>query len=220
MKLALFDLDNTLLSGDSDFEWAQFLIAQGVLDGEVYAARNLEFYQQYKDGTLDIHAFLDFQLKPLARHARAQLDAWHAQFMQSRILPMIGEPARALLREHQAAGHVLAIITATNRFVTEPIARAFGVANLIATEPEQVDGEYTGQVTDIPCFREGKVQRLEAWLQSQAITQQMIERSWFYSDSHNDLYLLEWVTDAVAVDPDPQLTQVAQARGWPILSLR
>ena len=220
MKLALFDLDNTLLSGDSDFEWAQFLIAQGVLDREVYEARNLAFYQQYKDGTLDIQAFLDFQLKPLARHPRSQLDAWHAQFMQSRILPMMGDPARALLQQHRDAGHTLAIVTATNSFVTAPIAREFGVAHLIATEPEQIHGEYTGKVTGLPCFREGKVQRLEAWLKLQEIAREDIERSWFYSDSHNDLFLMEWVSDPVAVDPDAPLTQVAQTRAWPILSLR
>ena len=220
MKLALFDLDNTLLSGDSDFEWAQFLIAQGVLDREVYEARNLAFYQQYKDGTLDIQVFLDFQLKPLARHPRSQLDAWHAQFMQSRILPMMGDPARALLQQHRDAGHTLAIVTATNSFVTAPIAREFGVAHLIATEPEQIHGEYTGKVTGLPCFREGKVQRLEAWLKLQEIAREDIERSWFYSDSHNDLFLMEWVSDPVAVDPDAPLTQVAQTRAWPILSLR
>lgn len=220
MKLALFDLDNTLLSGDSDFEWAQFLIAQGVLDREVYEARNLEFYEQYKAGTLDIHAFLDFQLKPLSRHPRAQLDAWHAQFMQTRILPMIGDLARALVKRHRDEGHTLAIITATNSFVTKPIAREFGVAHLIATEPEQVHGEFTGKVVDIPCFRDGKVRRLEAWLTAQGIERNHIERSWFYSDSHNDLFLMEWVSDPVAVDPDPQLTTVAQARAWPIVSLR
>ncbi len=220
MKLALFDLDNTLLSGDSDFEWAQFLIAQGVLDREVYEARNLEFYAQYKAGTLDIHAFLDFQLKPLSRHPRAQLDAWHEQFMQTRILPMIGDLARGLVKRHRDEGHTLAIITATNSFVTTPIAREFGVAHLIATEPEQVHGEFTGKVVDIPCFRDGKVRRLEAWLSAQGIERNSIERSWFYSDSHNDLFLMEWVSDPVAVDPDPQLTEVAQARAWPILSLR
>ena len=220
LKLALFDLDNTLLSGDSDFEWAQFLMAQGVLDREVYEARNIEFFQQYKAGTLDIYAFLDFQLKPLSRHSRTQLDAWHRQFMQARILPMIGEPARALVKQHRDEGHTLAIITATNSFVTMPIAREFGVAHLIATEPEQVNGRFTGKVSNIPCFRDGKVRRLEAWLTAQAIERQQIERSWFYSDSHNDLFLMEWVSDPVAVDPDPQLTAVAQARAWPIISLR
>jgi HAD superfamily hydrolase (TIGR01490 family) len=220
LNLALFDLDNTLLSGDSDFEWGQFLIAEGVLDREAYAARNLEFYEQYKAGTLDIHVFLEFQLKPLSRHPRAQLDAWHAQFMQTRILPMMGEKARALVQRHREAGDTLAIITATNRFVTEPIARAFGISHLIATEAEQVSGEFTGNTIDVPCFREGKVKRLEAWLAEQGASWQAIQRSWFYSDSHNDLFLMERVTDPVAVDPDPQLMQTAQARGWPVISLR
>ncbi len=220
MNLALFDLDNTLLSGDSDFEWAQFLIAQGVLDRETYAARNLEFYEQYKAGTLDIHVFLEFQLKPLSRHPRAQLDAWHAQFMQTRILPMMGEKARALVDRHREAGDTLVIITATNRFVTEPIARAFGISHLIATEAEQVNGEFTGNTINLPCFREGKVTRLEAWLAAQGASWQTIQRSWFYSDSHNDLFLMERVTDPVAVDPDPSLMQIAQVRSWPIISLR
>ena len=220
MKLALFDLDNTLLTGDSDFEWAQFLIAQGVLDREAYEARNFAFYEQYKAGTLDIHVFLDFQLKPLSRHPRRQLDAWHAAFMQTRILPMIGTAARALVNQHRAEGHELAIITATNSFVTGPIAREFGVPVLIATEPEQCDGEFTGQVAGVPCFREGKVTRLAAWLAEQGADWTTLERSWFYSDSHNDLFLMERVTDPVAVDADPQLTETARLRGWPHISLR
>ena len=220
MKLALFDLDNTLLAGDSDFEWAQFLIDQGVLDREAYEARNLEFYEQYKAGTLDIHAFLDFQLKPLSRHPRSQLDAWHALFMQTRILPMIGRQARDLVNQHRADGHRLVIITATNSFVTTPIAREFGVPVLIATEPEQHAGEFTGLAAGIPCFREGKVARLEAWLAEQGADWPDVERSWFYSDSHNDLFLMERVTDPIAVDPDPQLAEAARVRGWPVMSLR
>ncbi|MEK6663972.1 MAG: HAD family hydrolase [Pseudomonadota bacterium] len=220
MKLALFDLDNTLLTGDSDFEWAQFLITQGVLDREAYEARNLEFYEQYKAGTLDIHVFLDFQLKPLSRHPRSQLDAWHALFMQTRILPMIGRQARDLVNQHRAEGHRLVIITATNSFVTAPIAREFGVPVLIATEPEQRAGEFTGLAAGIPCFREGKVARLEAWLAEQGADGSDVERSWFYSDSHNDLFLMERVTDPIAVDPDPQLAEAARVRGWPVISLR
>ena len=217
MKLALFDLDNTLLSGDSDFEWAQFLIEQGVLDREVYEARNQEFFDQYKAGTLDIHEFLDFQLKPLSRHSRTVLDAWHGEYMARKILPMIRDSARALVEKHR--GDLTVIITATNSFVTAPIARAFGVEHLIATEPEQRDGEFTGGVTDIPCFREGKVQRLESWLEAQGRTLEAFEQSWFYSDSHNDLPLLMRVTHPVAVDPDDALRAQAQARGWPILTL-
>ncbi|MDB5904779.1 MAG: HAD-superfamily hydrolase subfamily PSPase-like protein, partial [Betaproteobacteria bacterium] len=158
MNLALFDLDNTLLAGDSDFEWAQFLIEQGVLDREVYEARNQHFYDQYKAGTLDIREFLDFQLKPLARYPRATLDAWHVEFMARKIMPIVRDSARELVNRH--AGDLRVLITATNSFVTAPIARVFGIEHLIATEPAQRDGEFTGGVTDLPCFREGKVERL------------------------------------------------------------
>lgn len=218
MRLALFDLDNTLLAGDSDFEWAQYLIDKGVLDREVYAARNETFYAQYRAGTLDIHAFLDFQLKPLARHPRAQLDAWHAEFMPSRILPMVAPGAPALLARH--ADQVRVIVTATNSFVTAPIARHFGVEHLIATEPEEVGGEFTGRVRGIPSFRAGKVQRLEVWLAERGCNWSDVEESWFYSDSLNDLPLLERVTHPVAVDPDDTLRAHALERGWPVISLR
>jgi len=217
MKLALFDLDNTLLAGDSDFEWAQFLIEQGVLDREVYEARNQAFYDQYKAGTLDIHEFLDFQLKPLSRHPRDVLDAWHREFMQRRILPIVRDSARELVERHR--GDLCAVITATNSFVTAPIAREFGVEHLIATEPEERDGAFTGQVTDIPCFREGKVRRLESWLESRGRDLASFEASWFYSDSLNDLPLLTRVTHPVAVDPDDTLRAHAQAHGWPVISL-
>jgi HAD superfamily hydrolase (TIGR01490 family) len=217
MKLALFDLDNTLLAGDSDFEWAQFLIEQGVLDRELYEARNLAFYEQYKAGTLDILEFLDFQLKPLARHSRAVLDAWHREFMERKIRPIIRDTARALVERHAADLRVL--ITATNSFVTAPIAREFGIEHLIATEPEEADGEFTGGVIDIPCFREGKVQRLDAWLTSRSLTLTSFDTSWFYSDSLNDLPLLERVTHPVAVDPDETLRAYAEAKRWPVISL-
>ncbi len=215
--LALFDLDNTLLSGDSDFEWAQFLIEKGVLDRELYEARNQEFYDQYKAGTLDIHAFLDFQLKPLSRHPRTELDAWHREFMERRIRPIIRQRARALLQGH--SGELRAVITATNSFVTAPIARELGIEILIATEPEEVHGEFTGAVRGIPCFREGKVKRLEAWLASRGTSLEAFDASWFYSDSLNDLPLLERVTHPVAVDPDDTLRAHAESRGWPIISL-
>jgi HAD superfamily hydrolase (TIGR01490 family) len=217
VKLALFDLDNTLLTGDSDFEWAQFLIEQGVLDREVYEARNQAFFEQYKAGTLDIYEFLDFQLKPLSRHPRAVLDAWHREFMQVKILPMVRDSARELVLRHAADLRV--VITATNSFVTAPIAREFGIEHLIATEPEARDGEFTGEVTDIPCFREGKVKRLDAWLELQGRDLQSFEQSWFYSDSMNDLALLERVTHPVAVDPDDRLRAHAEAQGWPVISL-
>lgn len=220
MNLALFDLDNTLLSGDSDFEWAQFLIEQGVLDRELFEAKNLAFYQQYKAGTLDIHEFLDFQLKPLSRHARRVLDGWHEEFMRRRVRGMMGLAARELVARHRAAGDVCVIITATNSFVTAPIAREFGVEHLIATEPEQKDGEFTGGVADVPCFREGKIIRLESWMAQRGWGWGSFADSCFYSDSLNDLPLLAKVQHPVAVDPDATLHAHAVQHGWSIISLR
>ena len=217
MKLALFDLDNTLLAGDSDFEWAQFLIEQGVLDREIYEARNQHFYDQYKAGTLDIREFLDFQLKPLARHPRHVLDEWHREFMQRKILPIIRDSARALVERHR--GDTQVIITATNSFVTAPIAREFGIPHLIATDPEQRDGEFTGKVMGTPCFRDGKVERLDQWLTGQSKALAAFDESWFYSDSLNDLPLLSRVTHPVAVDPDDTLRAHADKNGWPIITL-
>jgi HAD superfamily hydrolase (TIGR01490 family) len=217
MNLALFDLDNTLLAGDSDFEWAQFLIEQGVLDREVYEAQNQIFFDHYKAGTLDIHAFLDFQLKPLSRHPRMVLDQWHAQYMIKKIYPMLRASARALVNKHM--WDVRVVITATNSFVTAPIARLFGIEHLIATEPEQRDGEFTGGVNGVPCFKEGKAQRLDAWLAARGETLQSFGKSYFYSDSHNDLPLLARVTHPVAVDPDDTLRAHAEVQGWPVMSL-
>jgi len=216
-RLVLFDLDNTLLAGDSDFEWAQFLIEEGVLDREVYEARNQAFYDQYKAGTLDIHEFLDFQLKPLSRHPRAVLDRWHAEFMARKIRPIIRDSAHRLVERHR--GDLRVVITATNSFVTRPIAREFGIDNLIATEPEARDGEFTGGVVGKPCFREGKVERLEEWLARRGRTLASFRESWFYSDSLNDLPLLSRVTHPVAVDPDETLRAHATAHGWPIVTL-
>jgi HAD superfamily hydrolase (TIGR01490 family) len=216
-RLVLFDLDNTLLAGDSDFEWAQFLIEQGVLDREVYEARNQAFYDQYRAGTLDIREFLDFQLKPLSRHPRSQLDAWHRDFMERKVRPLMREKARALVARHR--GDLRVVITATNSFVTAPIAREFGIPDLIATEPEQRNGEFSGAVSGIPCFREGKVARLEEWLAGRGSSLATFAESWFYSDSLNDLPLLDRVSHPVAVDPDDTLRKHAASRGWPIISL-
>lgn len=218
MKLALFDLDNTLLSGDSDFEWAQFLIGKDVLDREVYEARNLEFFEAYKAGTLDIHAFLDFQLKPLSRHPRAQLDEWHGVFMEEHIHPIISQKARDLVDSH--ADDARAVVTATNSFVTWPIVREFGIEHLIATEPEEIDGEFTGRVQGEPAFREGKVERLRGWLIEHGLEWDSFEKTWFYSDSLNDLPLLSMVSHPVAVDPDETLKEHALENGWPVISLR
>lgn len=220
MNLALFDLDNTLLNGDSDFEWSQFLIRIGVLDRELFEVKNLAFYEQYKAGTLDIHEFLDFQLKPLSRHARKALDEWHRQFMRESVLPMITPQSRELVDSHRAAGDLCIIITATNSFVTAPIAREFGVEHLIATEPEHKDGEFTGGVADVPCFREGKITRLESWLAARGWTLESFADSTFYSDSLNDLPLLQKVTRPVAANPDATLRAHAERHGWQIISLR
>lgn len=220
MKLVLFDLDNTLLAGDSDYEWSQFLIERGIVDRDAHEARNLEFYQQYKAGTLDIHEFLDFQLRPLAKLGRAELDALHSEFMQQKIQPMITPVARDLVNRALDEAALVALITATNSFVTAPIARAFGIPHLIATEPEQINGEFTGKVSGTPSFREGKVTRLHEWLASQNKQLSDFDESWFYSDSLNDLPLLELVSHPVAVDADPTLHAQAQARGWPSISLR
>lgn len=218
MRLALFDLDNTLLAGDSDFEWAQFLIEKGVLDREVYEARNHEFYDAYMAGTLDIHEFLDFQLKPLSRHPRAELEEWHAEFLETRIRPIMTRKSRDLVESHREDARV--VVTATNSFVTGPIAREFGIENLIATEPEQINGEFTGRVSGVPAFREGKVTRLYAWLREHEIEWDALEDTWFYSDSLNDIPLLSLVSNPVAVDPDETLKEHALANDWRIISLR
>ncbi len=220
MNLALFDLDNTLLAGDSDFEWAQFLIGKGVVDREVQEAKNLEFYNDYKAGNLDIQAFLDFQLAPLTRHPRPELDAWHREYLDRHIRPIIGEAARRLVNSHLAAGDLCALVTATNSFVTGPIAREFGVAHLIATVPAWEGERFTGRARGTPAFREGKIIRVEAWLESLGLWWGSFEKSFFYSDSLNDLPLLSTVSDPVAVDPDDTLRAHAGEMGWKIISLR
>jgi len=219
MQLALFDLDNTLLSGDSDYEWTLHLVNKGVLDRDVFEHRNMEFYEQYKAGTLDIFEFLDFQLQSLADNSRADLEAWHAEFMATTIVPMLAQPARDLVKRHQDQGHLCALVTATNSFVTGPICRELNIPHLIATIPAQQNGQFTGKARGTPAFREGKITRVEDWLEAMGLWWGNFERSWFYSDSHNDLPLLLRVSDPVAVDPDQALHAHAQAAGWTILSL-
>jgi len=216
----LFDLDNTLLAGDSDYEWGQFLIDRGILDRRTYEAQNQAYYEQYVAGTLDIHEYLGYALRPLATHTPQELDRWHADFMRTRILPMIGPAARELVRGHLAGGDLCAIVTATNSFVTAPIAREFGIRHLIATEPESRDGRFTGRVAGTPCFRDGKVVRIEQWLAGLGRRFAELGESIFYSDSHNDLPLLEKVSRPVAVDPDAKLSAEAARRGWAVISLR
>lgn len=217
MSLAIFDLDNTLLGGDSDHAWGEFLVRRGIVDAELYRTSNDRFYRQYQDGTLDIHAYLAFALEPLTRYDATELAALHADFMRSTIEPLRLRKADALLDEHRARGDWLLIITATNAFITRPIAAWLGVADILATEPEQRDGRYTGRVAGTPCFREGKVTRLHQWLEQNPFD---LADASFYSDSRNDLPLLELVGRPVAVDPDDALRATATERGWSIISLR
>ncbi len=217
MSLAIFDLDNTLLAGDSDYLWGRFLAAAGVVDGDYYERENQRFYDQYRVGELDIHEFLAFSLRPLAEQSPDRLRTLRCEFVADCIRPILLPAAAELLRKHQQAGDTLLIITATNRFVTQPIADLLGVPHLLATEPEMAGERYTGRVAGTPCFQHGKVERLEQWLVEQ---DEGLDGSWFYSDSHNDLPLLQQVEHPVAVDPDETLRGEAIARGWPIISLR
>ncbi|MGZ8137627.1 MAG: histidinol-phosphatase [Methylococcaceae bacterium] len=217
MSLAIFDLDNTLIADDSDYLWGQFLVDQGVVDKDQYENANAKFYDDYKQGTLDIVEFLNFSLRPLAENEPEKLYQWRRQFIQEIITPILLKPAQQLIAKHRERGDTLLVITATNRFVTEPIVNLYGIDNLLATTPEFIDGRYTGGFVDIPCFQEGKVKLLQNWLKNSTET---LDGSWFYSDSHNDLPLLKLVNHPVAVDPDDKLKQFAEAANWPIISLR
>jgi HAD superfamily hydrolase (TIGR01490 family) len=217
VALAIFDLDNTLLAGDSDYLWGCFLAEQGIVDGERYEQENARFYRQYQEGVLDIHEWLAFQLHPLTQHDNTELEALRARFIDDKIRPIVLPAARELVGRHRGQGDALLIITATNSFITRPIAALFDIPYLLATEPRILAGRFTGEVDGTPCFREGKVVRLRAWLAEHMLG---LGGSWFYSDSHNDIPLLELVTHPVAVDPDPRLTRHAEARAWPIITLR
>lgn len=219
-RLTLFDLDNTLIAGDSDYGWAQFLIELGVIDGADYERRNAVFFADYKAGRLDIRAFLDFQLRPLAEHEPRDLLAWRARFVAEKIRPLLLPKAQALAAQRLAAGDLVAVVTATNSFITRPIADLYGIGHLIATEPEVLAGRFTGRTAGTPCFQAGKLTRVLEWLAGLGRSLESFEESWFYSDSHNDLPLLSAVTTPVAVDPDPVLAAHAAGRRWPILSWR
>jgi HAD superfamily hydrolase (TIGR01490 family) len=220
LNLALFDLDNTILAGDSDYNWSRFLIQEGYLDGAIHAEKNEKFYADYKAGTLDIYAFVEFQFKPLARNPRTVLNQLLKKYVEEVIKPMITEKARALVKRHQDEGDLIIVITATNSFITKPIAELFGIKNLIGTDPEEKEGEFTGKVSGLPSFKEGKVTRLEAWLKGKNLSLASFENSYFYSDSHNDLPLMQKVTHPVAVDSDDVLSEYAKSKGWPQISLR
>ncbi len=215
--LAIFDLDNTLLAGDSDHAWGQFLVERGLVDPVAYREANDRFYADYQAGNLDIFAYLEFALQPLTQHSPEQLRQWHQEFMRTKVQPMLLDKAFTLLEKHRSQGHYLMIITATNSFVTGPIAERLGVDMLLATEPEKAGERYTGRVSGTPCFQDGKVTRLNAWLNSSGHS---LAGSYFYSDSHNDIPLLELVDNPVAVDADEPLRELASQRGWPQISLR
>lgn len=217
VTLAIFDLDNTLISNDSDYLWGQFLVDQGIVDKNTYEAQNAKFYQDYKQGNLDIIEFLQFSLKPLSQHPVKQLFKWREQFINQVIQPILLKSAQALVNKHRLEGDTLLVITATNRFVTAPIVKFYGIENLLATTPEFKNGAYSGQVEGIPCFQEGKVLLLKQWLKTSTET---LEGSYFYSDSHNDLPLLKIVDYPIAVDPDEKLHTLATHSHWPIISLR
>ena len=217
MTLAIFDLDNTLLTGDSDYGWGQFLVGKKLVDGSAYETANAAFYEQYKLGTLDIHEYSAFSFKPLSERSMEELQILHDEFMSEVIEPMMGKKARDLVKKHHEQGDVLLVITATNSFITAPIVKAFGIDNLLATDPKIVNGRYSVEIEGIPCFHAGKVERLEQWL---AQNNHSLAGSCFYSDSYNDLPLMEKVETAIAVDPDEKLAAIAGKKGWQIISLR
>ncbi|MBP0591015.1 HAD family hydrolase [Paraburkholderia sp. LEh10] len=222
-NLALFDLDHTLIPTDSDHEWGRFMVKLGIVDAESFARENDRFFADYKAGKLDIHAYLVAMLTPLAKYPRSQLKDWHDQYMHEVIKPAIVPAAMELVRKHRDAGDLCCMVTATNEFITAPIAEAFGVEKLIACEVETIDGHpasaYTGLPKGTPSYREGKIVRTEEWLASLGKTWSDFERSYFYSDSHNDIPLLEKVTDPIATNPDDTLRAHAQKQGWRILEL-
>ena len=222
-QLALFDLDHTLLPCDSDYEWGQFLIHIGVVDQQFYAEQNDRFYQNYKDGNLNIDEFLRFALKPLSEHSRKQLKEWHDAFMKEVITGHLRQEAIDLVKRHQDAGDLCCVVTATNSFVTRPILAHFGIEHLIATEPATTGDDpcanFTGEVKGRPNFREGKIQGVNDWLRTQNLTLEKLSRSYFYSDSMNDLPLLEKVSNPIATNPDDRLRVEATKRHWPIIEL-
>lgn len=217
MALALFDLDNTLLAGDSDYLWGEFLTEQGVVDAELYARENQRFYEEYKQGTLDIHEFQAFSQQPLVNNTAAKMLALREQFLKEKIQPIMSSASFELIKKHREMGDTLVVITATNSFITRPITSNFGIEHLIATEPEIIDGKYTGKIAGTPCFQAGKVTRLNEWMKQHNLD---LQNSYFYSDSHNDLPLLLEADHPVVVDADEKLLQYAQQHNWSIMSLR
>ena len=217
MSLAIFDLDNTLIGGDSDFLWGEFLGEEGVVDANAYRKKNEYFYQQYDLGILDIYAWLEFCLEPLTRYSMRELQEFHHRFMIHKIEPILLEKAQNCINQHKERGDTVLVMTASNSFVTAPIAKKYGINQMLATEPEIKAGRYTGGVSGIPCFQSGKVDKLMPWLQK---NEETLTGSTFYSDSHNDLPLLELVDNPVAVNADKILTKIAEKKGWEVLNWR
>ena len=217
MALAIFDLDNTLIAGDSDHSWGEFLVSQGKVNGDYYRAMNVQFYADYKAGQLDIFAYLEFSIEPLTRISETERQHLHQQFMQDVVNPMMLSKAQDLIKKHRQCADRLLVITATTGFIAQPICHALGLKEIIATEPEIIDGVFTGKVIGTPSFSQGKVERLQQWLKD---NEETLDGSYFYSDSINDLPLLMQVTHPVAVDPDTKLREQALKLGWKIISLR
>lgn len=220
MNLAIFDLDNTLLNGDSDYNWSLFLIKKGILDQSIYEQQNEEFFKDYQTGSLDIDAYAEFQFKPLRENERLFLNDLRDEYVATIIRPMITEKAKDLVNEHRSQGDQLLIITATNSFITKPIAALFGIEELIGTDLEEINNQFTGKIKGVASFQEGKVTRLNQWLDNKHLTLAQFDKTFFYSDSKNDLPLLKIVSHPVAVNPDATLNAEAKKNNWPIMSLR
>ena len=217
MSLAIFDLDNTLIGGDSDFLWGEFIGEEGIVDANAYRKKNEYFYQQYDLGTLDIYAWLEFCLEPLTRYSMTELQELHHRFMIQKIEPILLDKAQNCINRHKERGDTVLVITASTSFVTAPIVKKYGINQLLATEPEIKAGRYTGGVSGMPCFQSGKIDKLMPWLQK---NEETLTGSTFYSDSHNDLPLLELVDNPVAVNADKILTKIAEKKGWEVLNWR
>ena len=220
MNLAIFDLDNTLLDGDSDYNWGLYLVKKGYLDEGEYKEQNQKFFEEYQVGKLDIFAFAEFQFRFLKNNTRKFLNDVRSDYINEIIKPMILKKAVHLVNQHKEAGDRLLIITATNSFITKPIGELFGIDELIGTDPEENEGEFTGKVKGTPSFKEGKVTRLFDWLDEKNLKLADFEKTFFYSDSHNDLALLEVVTNPVVVNGDKILLEKAQEKNWPKLYLK
>jgi HAD superfamily hydrolase (TIGR01490 family) len=220
MNLAIFDLDNTLLDGDSDYNWGLYLVKKGYLDEGEYKEQNQKFFEEYQVGKLDIFAFAEFQFRFLKNNTRKFLNDVRSDYINEIIKPMILKKAVDLVNQHKEAGDKLLIITATNSFITKPIGELFGIDELIGTDPEENEGEFTGKVKGTPSFKEGKVTRLFDWLDEKNLKLADFEKTFFYSDSHNDLALLEVVTNPVVVNGDKILLEKAQEKNWPTLNLK